>query len=52
LGCGDVQDNVTITATPAYTSGKIGKCLTTGGFNWSGEQTQKMLNNKAFTYCC
>ena len=47
-GCGEAD--LTVTTTPSYTnSGKLGKALSTGGFKWSAEQTEKILNNKAIT---
>lgn len=49
-GIGDAEG--IITTTPAYTNGKIGQCLTTGGFKWTATQTAKNFSDNAFSYCC
>jgi len=42
----------TIVTTPAYTNGKTGQCLTTGGFKWTSEQAEELFSDEAFSYCC
>ena len=41
-----------ITTTPAYTNGKIGQCLTTGGLKFTALQAEEIFNDNGFSYCC
>ena len=41
-----------ITTTPAYTNGKIGQCLTTGGLKFTASQAEEIFNDNGFSYCC
>ena len=50
--CGIAGDEISITGTPSYVNGIIGKALHEGGVTMTADMTGRVLNNKAFSYCC
>ena len=45
--------NVSVTTSPTYAdSGKIGKCLKSGGLYMTASQAKSVLNNKEFSFAC
>ena len=46
-GLGDAEP--TVTATPVYIDGKMGKAMSSGGIKWLASQTKKILNNNELT---
>ena len=45
-------NNIIVKTEPSFSAnGKLGKGLTTGGFNWSAETTTKILKRHQFTMC-
>lgn len=50
--CGIAGDKISITGTPSYVNGIIGKALHEGGVTMTADMTGRVLNNKAFSYCC
>lgn len=45
-------NNIIVKTEPSFSNnGKLGKGLTTGGFNWSAETTTKILKRHQFTMC-
>lgn len=43
--------NPTISTTPTYVDGKLGKAMSTGALTLTAEQTNSVLNNKAVSFC-
>ena len=43
--------NPTISKTPTYVDGKLGKAMSTGALTLTAEQTNSVLNNKAVSFC-
>lgn len=50
--CGIAGDEISITGTPSYVNGIMGKALHEGGVTMTADMTGRVLNNKAFSYCC